>query len=45
MRSRLQSIYTITTDWTSSTYLGLTLEWDYKARNCDVSSMPSGYIS
>ena len=34
--------YKITTDWTGSTYLGLTLKWDYDARTVDIS-MP-GYI-
>jgi hypothetical protein len=43
LASTLTSLYTITTDWTGSTYLGLTLDWDYKARTCDVS-MP-GYIA
>ena len=42
--STLTSLYTsITNNWTGSTYLGLTLDWDYKARTCGVS-MP-GYIS
>jgi hypothetical protein len=43
LASTLTSLYTITTDWTGSTYLSLTPDWDYEARTCDVS-MP-GYIS
>jgi hypothetical protein len=39
----LASLYEITTDWTGSKYLGLTLEWDYSARTLDIS-MP-GYIA
>ena len=35
--------YKLTTDWTGSTYLGLTLKWDYVARTVDIS-MP-GYIA
>jgi hypothetical protein len=38
----LASLYTITTDWTGSKFLGLTLDWDYDARTLDLS-MP-GYI-
>ena len=43
LASTLTSLYTITTNSTGSTYLGLTLDWDYEARTCDVS-IP-GYIS
>ena len=42
LASTLQNIYNITTNWTGSTYLSLTLDGDYKARTCDVL-MP-GYI-
>lgn len=38
----LQKKYEITVDYTGSKYVGLTLEWDYKARTCDIS-MP-GYV-
>ena len=38
----LESMYQVSTDWTGSRYCGLTLQWDYAARTCDVS-MP-GYI-
>ena len=39
----LKMKYKITTDWTGSTYLGLTLQWDYVNRTLDIS-MP-GYIA
>eukprot|EP00978_Attheya_sp_CCMP212_P014794 scaffold37878_cov107-Attheya_sp.AAC.4 len=32
----------MTTDWDGTNYCGLTLEWDYKARTCDIS-LP-GYV-
>ena len=35
--------YEVTTDWTGSTYLGITLKWDYINGTCDLS-MP-GYIT
>jgi hypothetical protein len=38
----LDSLNEITTNWTGSKYLRLTLDWDYKARTLDIS-MP-GYI-
>jgi hypothetical protein len=38
----LASLYEITTDWSGTKYLGLTLDWDYQARTLDIS-MP-GYI-
>jgi len=38
----LRQYYELTTDWTGSKYLGLTLRWDYKRRTVDLS-MP-GYI-
>jgi hypothetical protein len=34
--------YEITTDWEGTVYSGITLDWDYKKRTCDIS-MP-GYI-
>ena len=43
LASTLQNLYTITTNWTGSTYLSLTLDGDYKARTCDVSMLD--YIS
>jgi hypothetical protein len=39
----LQSLYTITVDWTGSLYCGLTLDWNYANRTVDVS-MP-GYVA
>jgi hypothetical protein len=39
----LESLYTITTEWPGTRYLGLTLDWDYEARTVDMS-MP-GYIA
>jgi hypothetical protein len=41
--SALRDLYSVTVDWTGSKYLGLTLEWDYVNRTCDIS-MP-GYIA
>jgi hypothetical protein len=38
----LEKFYKVSTDWTGARYCGLTLDWDYKARTCDVS-MP-GYV-
>ena len=39
----LQSLYTVTIDWTGTLYCGLTLKWNYKLRTVDIS-MP-GYVS
>ena len=39
----LRELYTITTDMTGTKYCGLTLQWDYVQRTCDVS-MP-GYVA
>jgi hypothetical protein len=39
----LRQKYRITTDWTGSLYVGLTLNWNYKARTVDLS-MP-GYVA
>ena len=36
----LQKLYTIFIDWASSLFYGLTIAWDYAARNCDIS-MPN----
>jgi hypothetical protein len=41
--STLREIYTITTDLTGTKYCGLTIEWNYAQRTCDVS-MP-GYVA
>jgi hypothetical protein len=38
----LEEYYKVSTDWSGTQYCGLTLEWDYEKRTCDVS-MP-GYI-
>jgi hypothetical protein len=39
----LREQYTMTTDWECNNYCGLTVEWDYKERICDIS-LP-GYVS
>ena len=41
--SVLEKHYTVSVDWTGSLYCGITLDWDYDARTCDLS-MP-GYIA
>jgi hypothetical protein len=41
--SVLEKHYTVSVDWTGSLYCGITLDWNYKARTCDLS-MP-GYIA
>eukprot|EP00978_Attheya_sp_CCMP212_P024056 scaffold74991_cov106-Attheya_sp.AAC.1 len=33
----------MTTDWDCANYCGLTVDWDYQARTCDIS-LP-GYVS
>ena len=33
----LQKLYTISIDWTSSLFCGLTIYWDYAARICNIS--------
>jgi hypothetical protein len=38
----LQELYFVTTDWSGSLYLGMTLTWDYSHRTIDIS-MP-GYV-
>jgi hypothetical protein len=42
MATALKYLYTITTEWSSNRYLGLSLNWDYEARTLDMSM--SGYI-
>jgi hypothetical protein len=39
----LLRIYELTTDWEGKVYSGMTLQWDYKNRTCDIS-MP-GYVA
>ena len=36
----LKNLYTIFIDWTGSLYCGLTINWDYDKRICDIS-MPT----
>jgi hypothetical protein len=43
LRNALLRTYELTTDWTATVYSGMTLEWDYDTRTCDIS-MP-GYVS
>jgi hypothetical protein len=38
----LQQLYVVTTDWSGSLYLGMTLTWDYSHHTIDIS-MP-GYV-
>lgn len=38
----LRTLYEITEDWSGNKYCGLTLDWDYDKKTCDIS-MP-GYI-
>ena len=33
----LQKLYTISIDWTGSLFCGLTIDWDYASRTCDIS--------
>ena len=33
----LKKLYTISIDWTGSLYCGLTINWDYNKRICDIS--------
>ena len=33
----LQKLYIISIDWTGSLFCGLTIDWDYAARTCDIS--------
>jgi hypothetical protein len=42
LRNSLLRHYEITTDWDGTVYSGITLDWDYNKRTCDIS-MP-GYI-
>jgi hypothetical protein len=43
LMSTLNELYKVSEDWTGGRYCGLTLEWDYENRTCDIS-MP-GYIA
>jgi hypothetical protein len=43
IRSALRDLYTVSSDWTGTKYIGLTLAWDYTARAVDVST--PGYIN
>jgi hypothetical protein len=43
LRNALLKSYELTTDWAAKVYSGMTLNWDYKNRTCDIS-MP-GYVS
>jgi hypothetical protein len=43
LRDALLKSYELTTDWEGKVYAGMSLEWDYKNRTCDIS-MP-GYVS
>jgi hypothetical protein len=42
LMTTLKELYKVSEDWTGGRYCGLTLEWDYDKRTCDIS-MP-GYI-
>jgi hypothetical protein len=42
LMNALKQHYEVTEDWTGSKYLGLSIDWDYQARTCDIS-MP-GYV-
>jgi hypothetical protein len=37
LRNALLRHYEITTDWNGTVYSGITLEWDYNKRTCDIS--------
>jgi hypothetical protein len=43
LRNALLRHYEITTDWEAKVYSGMTLNWDYQQRTCDIS-MP-GYVA
>jgi hypothetical protein len=43
LRNALLKSYELTTDWAAKVCSGITLNWDYKNRTCDIS-MP-GYVS
>jgi hypothetical protein len=43
LRNASLRTYDLTTDWVATVYSGMTLKWDYKNRECDIS-MP-GYVS
>jgi hypothetical protein len=37
LRNALLRHYEITTDWDGTVYSGITLDWDYNKRTCDIS--------
>jgi hypothetical protein len=43
LMTTLKELYKVSEDWTGGRYCGLTLEWDYDKRTCDIS-MP-GYVT
>jgi hypothetical protein len=43
LMTALKELYKVSEDWTGGRYCGLTLDWDYDKRTCDIS-MP-GYIA
>jgi hypothetical protein len=43
LRNALLRTYELTTDWRATVYSGMTLNWDYDTRTCDISM--HGYIS
>jgi hypothetical protein len=42
LRNSLLQSYELTTDWEAKVYSGISLNWDYKNRTCDISM--SGYV-
>jgi hypothetical protein len=43
LRNDLLRIYELTMDWEITVYPGMTLEWDYQKRTCDISM--TGYVA
>jgi hypothetical protein len=43
LRNALLRHYEITTDWDGTVYSGITLDWEYNKRTCDISML--GYIT
>jgi hypothetical protein len=43
LRDALLRTYELTTDWMATVSSGMTLEWDYEKRTCNISM--SGYVS
>lgn len=37
LMAALEQQYTVSKDWAGERYCGLTLDWDYNARTCDIS--------